>query len=152
MIITLLIISIALFVFGCKFGSTMEWEDHAGWIAPIVVGGAGTVIFLIMSSLYFIEIVKVEQTIDNRIELYESYNEDIKAQVDAVAIQYIDYEGEIYENFSTQDILLIVPELDANTVVMEQIALYETNQLKLLNLQEKKIDLSFNKFLLYWGH
>ena len=47
--------------------------------------------------------------------------------------------------------LLIVPELDANTVIMEQIALYEANEQKILELREKKIDLSISKFILYFG-
>lgn len=150
MYLTILVFGIICLIIGIVFGGRYDWGD--GWyIAPMVAGVVLTFIFTILCCVSLVDIITVEITIDERIELYESYNADIKLQVDAVAREYVDYEAEIYDNFATQDILLIVPELDANTVIMEQIALYEANELKILELREQRLNLQKDKFLLYWG-
>lgn len=151
MILTILLVGIILLVISLWLGSKKEWIEESAWIGLFVLGTLIILVSGIWSLAQFYEIKQIEHTNEQRIKLYEDYNAEIKLQVDAVALQYLDHESEIYEQFNSTEILLIVPELNSNTVIMEQIALYEENELKLLELREQKINLSFMKFILYWG-
>ena len=93
--------------------------------------------------------------IDDKIAMYQEENEKIEEQMDALVSQYMEYESDTYgelKNDSSITLISLYPELKADELVKEQISVYITNNEKIKELKEDKINLKTKKWLLYFGH
>lgn len=136
------IIAISFFVWAQK----SPWDERDGKYA--VVGIAITlavvagVAFVICGVTY-----KSTETIDARIELYTNENAEIENTIAVIASEYQEFEKETYEALlKNPEIILVVPELNSNTIVQEQIKIYKENRAKIIALQEEKL----NRNILRW--
>lgn len=91
--------------------------------------------------------------IDQKIELYTKENAAIEERISGLVNGYMSYEKETYQEFSgdAMTILTVYPELKSDTLVQEQIKLYNENYQKVLELKAQKIDVSRAKWILYFG-
>ena len=91
--------------------------------------------------------------IDEKIELYTQENAAIEERISGLVNGYMSYEKETYQEFSgdAMTILTVYPELKSDTLVQEQIRLYNENYQKILKLKAQKIDVSRAKWILYFG-
>ena len=96
-----------------------------------------------------------ESRIDAKLEMYEKENARIEQSVEIVVKDYLDHENKVYDNITTENAVTVValayPELASKDIVKEQIALYESNNKKIKDLKEQKIDIRLEKFWLYFG-
>lgn len=105
-------------------------KELYAWIA-IIAGVAS--IFLLVWVAALIITVGNGYTIDNKIAMYEKENASIEKNIDVTIRDYMD------------------SELKSDTLVQKQIEVYVTNNDKIRQLKEKKIDLANAKWKLYFG-
>lgn len=91
--------------------------------------------------------------IDQKIELYTQENAAIEERISGLVNGYMSYEKETYQEFSgdAMTILTVYPELKSDTLVQEQIRLYNENYQKVVTLKAEKINVSRAKWILYFG-
>lgn len=91
--------------------------------------------------------------IDQKIELYTKENAAIEERISGLVNGYMSYEKETYQEFSgdAMTILTVYPELKSDTLVQEQIRLYNENYQKVVALKAEKINVSRAKWILYFG-
>jgi len=92
--------------------------------------------------------------IDEKIELYETTNEQIDKQVKEMVLAYMEYEGETFERVSEKDaetLVTLFPNLKSDELVQSQMKIYIQNKANILALKERKINLKPQKWWLYFG-
>ena len=93
--------------------------------------------------------------LDERIELARTQNEDIEQKVMLVVEKYMNHESDTYKSLKPDEAILaasIYPELQSNTLVQEQIKVYENNNKKITSLKEEAIGLKIKRWWLYFGN
>ena len=143
MIIAILIISVILTVICArKIGDANYISDnevpYAIGIAFGIVGIVGAFVAAFIVGSY---VVKAD-TIDERMELYQTENARIEKDIETIVEQYKEYEGEMFRDISTEDTIstvVLYPVLKTNTLVMSQIDIYVENNEKIKELKEEKI-------------
>lgn len=113
------------------------------------------IIMLVVAIIAIIGIFELSSAhnIDQKIELYTQENTAIEERISGLVNGYMAYEKETYQEFSgdAMTILTVYPELKSDTLVQEQIRLYNENYKKVLELKAQKIDISRAKWILYFG-
>lgn len=125
------------------------WDDEDLALAP----GALFLIFTILTIIFTFSVVG-GRVIDSKIEMYMEENENIEADLNLLVEQYMKYESDTYgelKNESGITLISLYPELKADVLVTKQIEVYIANNEKIKELKENKIDLSVNKWWLYFG-
>ena len=137
-----LIIAICFFVWAMK----SRWHERDGKYT--VAGIAITLAFFAGIALIFCGVqYKNTETVDARIELYTAENEKIEMTMATIASEYKEFEKETYESLlKNPEIVLVIPELNSNTIIQEQIKIYKENKAKIIALQEEKL----NRDILRW--
>jgi len=65
--------------------------------------------------------------------------------------EYKEFEKETYESLlKNPEIVLVIPELNSNIIVQEQIQIYKSNRAKLLELQEEKLSRDILRWWLFF--
>lgn len=154
------ILSLALLVlFGVKFVKAlkegMEYDEGPTGFYLVMV-----IIFGILSAVFLgwifclINTVGTGATIDKKIAMYEEENTSIEENIDVIVRSYMNFEASTYGQLKDKDAINLVslfPELKSDTLVQQQINVYVSNNNKIKTLKEEKIDLSKEKWKLYFG-
>ena len=147
----LLIIYIAITVVGILLMN--EWDyDLLGYILLIL--GLGSAIIFGITVVANMDEVASGKVINQKISMYQTENRNIEEQVDAVVKQYMEHEDNTFETARSKDTMTLVslyPELKSDSLVKEQISVYNKNNAQIKKLKEKKIDVSVAKWWLYFG-
>lgn len=150
MIIVLLAISICLIIAGAIILS--KFSDEAG--IPITILGVICTIISVIATLVLVGQVAKLRVIDEKIEMYEEQNIQIESQIAECVKQYQEYEGNIITEVKPESYITLVslyPELKADALVSKQIEIYISNNEKIKELKEFKIDGSTYRWWLYFG-
>ncbi len=147
----LLVVSIAILLIGGRLAD--GWDFELVGIFLVIVGVLSLVVFGIfeIDSLYTISSGKV---VDQKISMYQSENSEIENQVDTLVKQYMTHENETFDKSDKKDTMTLVslyPELKSDSLVNEQIKIYNKNNSQIKKLKEEKIDVSVAKWWLYFG-
>ena len=120
-------------------------------------GGLGTLASVVVA-IYLIISISGLMVIDDKIAMYEKENKSIEKSVSIIVKNYQDYESEMFKNAkleSTENFIAVAtqiyPELKSNDLVKEQINIYVSNNKKIKELKEEKIDYKAFKWWLYFG-
>lgn len=147
----LLIICIAITVVGILLMN--EWDyDLLGYILLIL--GLGSAIVFGITVVANMNVVASGKVINQKISMYQTENRNIEEQVDTLVKQYMEHEDNTFENARLKDTMTLVslyPELKSDSLVKEQISVYNKNNAQIKKLKEKKIDVSVAKWWLYFG-
>lgn len=133
------------------FNSDYRHEDVGLTVA--VIGG----IILAASIIAMIFVgadLATSHTIDDKIALYEYENSIIEEKVNLSVTTYLEYEQGTLQALTPENaanFVCLYPELSADSVVQQQIATYLRNHDNIVNLKLKKINLSVNRWWLYFG-
>lgn len=149
MIIVLLAISICLIIAGV----ILLRDGNEGGIPLIVGGGFATLIALVAMLLLIGSVTKL-RVIDEKIDMYEEENIQIESQIAECVNQYQEYEGNIMTEVKSESYITLVslyPELKADALVSKQIEIYVSNNEKIKELKESKINGSIYRWWLYFG-
>ena len=145
MFILLFVIAVALIVLAVLN------EDLAG-----VFGILGGLIGFIALIGIFVNIgfLVYGRTLDDKIAMYEHENAAIEQSVDILVKDYYKHESDIYSSLKPENAVLFAsayPELQSNELVTKQLEIYVDNNNKIKGLKVDQINLSRNRFWLYFG-
>lgn len=94
------------------------------------------------------------RTIQAKIDMYNEENSNIEKSMDILIQQYMDYESNTYKNLKGESSITLVslyPELKADKLIEQQLAIYVENNNKIKSLKEDKINISNYRWWLYFG-
>lgn len=94
------------------------------------------------------------RVIEAKIQMYTDENTYIEEQLDILVSQYMEYESDTYKEFKNKDSVTLVslyPDLKSDELVKKQCDTYVDNSNKIKALKEEKINLSTEKWMLYFG-
>ena len=94
------------------------------------------------------------RTLDDKIAMYEQENAAIEQSVDVLVKDYYKHESDTYSSLKPENAVLFAsayPELQSNELATKQLEIYVENNNKIKELKEDQINLSRNKFWLYFG-
>lgn len=145
MFILLFVIAVALIVLAVLN------EDLAG-----VFGILGGLIGFIALIGIFVNIgfLVYGRTLDDKIAMYEQENAAIEQSVDVLVKDYYKHESDTYSSLNPENAVLFAsayPELQSNELVTKQLEIYVENNNKIKGLKVDQINLSRNRFWLYFG-
>ena len=118
------------------------------WVSGIVVLGS----FISFCSLS--TTVSTENTIDEKIKMYQEENANIEKDIDKVVKEYLKHEHDTYadlKNESSITLVTLFPDLKSDNLVQQQLNIYVRNNSTIKYLKEEKIDISKKKWILYFG-
>lgn len=140
----LVILGICLFII--LFGAAIDSEIIAG-----LGGFAGTIAFFALLGLLLCYPFEV----DRKIDMYNEENTNIETKIKDTVRAYMNYEQETYNKIikdaDLTTIVLKYPELNSNELVKSEIEMYKTNNDKIKQLKEDKIDKEMIAWWLYFG-
>ena len=145
MFILLFVIAVALIVLGVLL------DDFAEYFV-----GIGSIVCIIALVGIFINIDCLirGRTLDDKIAMYEQENAAIEQSVDVLVKDYYKHESDTYISLSPENAVLFAsayPELQSNELATKQLEIYVDNNNKIKELKEDQINLSKNRFWLYFG-
>lgn len=94
------------------------------------------------------------RTLDDKITMYEQENAAIEQSVDVLVKDYYKHESDTYSSLKPENAVLFAsayPELQSNELATKQLEIYVENNNKIKGLKEDQINLSRNRFWLYFG-
>lgn len=94
------------------------------------------------------------RTLDDKIAMYEQENTTIEQSVDVLVKDYYRHESDTYSSLKPENAVLFAsayPELQSNELATKQLEIYVQNNNKIKELKEDQINLSKNRFWLYFG-
>lgn len=94
------------------------------------------------------------RTLDDKIAMYEQENAAIEQSVDVLVKDYYKHESDTYSSLKPENAVLFAsayPELQSNELATKQLEIYVENNNKIKELKEDQINLSRNRFWLYFG-
>lgn len=94
------------------------------------------------------------RTLDDKITMYEQENTAIEQSVDVLVKDYYKHESDTYSSLKPENAVLFAsayPELQSNELATKQLEIYVENNNKIKELKEDQINLSRNRFWLYFG-
>lgn len=150
MIIVLIVISIIIFILGFFAIDDYDFQN-------IIMGGSflGFIIKLGVLIYLLVKIIEL-RVINDKIELYQTQNEEIENKVELVVKQYMEHENKIFTGLKTDEsyitLITLYPELKSDKLIEQEINLYEENNKKILELKEQKINEKIYKWWVYFGN
>lgn len=151
MIFVILAISILMFILGVFLFAEFELE-FIGCCTGLL-----SVITFLISIIVLITLccsVTNLRTVDARIEMYQEENTRIEQQIAETVQQYQQHETNIFTEVAPESSMTLValyPELKSDALVQQQIEIYISNNEKIKELREEKIQGSVNRWWLYFG-
>lgn len=126
------------------------------WLDEDDLGGFGIIIVAIALLGIFINIgcLVRGRTLDDKIAMYEQENTAIEQSIDVLVKDYYKHESDTYNSLKPENAVLFAsayPELQSNNLAMKQLEIYVENNDKIKELKEDRINLSRNRFWLYFG-
>ena len=154
MLILFVIIGVLLMVSGILvYCLTHRGEDNPFSYFGIAFGIIMTVTSLIVLLIGGVKISK-SRTIDDKIAMYEEENTKIEASVTQAVEKYLEHELNIFDDLQGADIstlLVIYPEINGNDLVKKQIEIYVSNNDKVRELKNERLNIDVWRFWVYFG-
>lgn len=111
--------------------------------------------FIALIGIFFnIGLLVRGRTLDDKITMYEQENTAIEQSVDVLVKDYYKHESDTYSSLKPENAVLFAsayPELQSNELATKQLEIYVDNNNKIKELKEDQINLSKNRFWLYFG-
>lgn len=135
-------------------------------IACIATSGAEEVCFVVAVFGYIVAVivlfifvlmvpeVATASKIDEKIVMYEKENAKIEAQMDVLVSEYMQWEKDTFSDFKAEEssitLVALLPDLKSDELVKEQINIYTSNNAKIKELKEEKIDIQTKRWILFF--
>lgn len=94
------------------------------------------------------------RTLDDKIAMYKQENAAIEQSVDVLVKDYYRHESDTYSSLTPENAVLFAsayPELQSNELATKQLEIYVENNNNIKELKKDQINLSSNRFWLYFG-
>lgn len=160
MLILILGLSVIAFViFILRFIKTPESSSYSfgirnlysllAWFFGILVILSVILIVILLPSMVS------ENALNQKITMYQEENAIIEQDIDRIVDAYLEHEKGTFSDLKTEEtsitLVTLFPELKSDTLVQQQLEIYVSNNAKIKELKEKKINLSTKKWFLYFG-
>lgn len=145
MFILLFVIAVALIVLAVLLDDFAEVFVELGSIVCIIA---------LIGIFVNIGLLVRGRTLDDKIAMYEQENTAIEQSVDVLVKDYYKHESDTYSSLKPENAVLFAsayPELQSNELATKQLEIYVDNNNKIKELKEDQINLSKNRFWLYFG-
>ena len=145
MFILLFVIAVALIVLGVLLDDFAEYFVGIGSIVCIIA-----LVGIFINIDYLIR----GRTLDDKIAMYEQENAAIEQSVDVFVKDYYRHESDTYSSLTPENAVLFAsayPELQSNELATKQLEIYVENNNNIKELKKDQINLSKNRFWLYFG-
>lgn len=153
MILTILVIFLMLSLI---FSITKKDDDLREVLSILCIFITGVLMVCSLPTLLPCVSSTYERTIDEKIALYEQENAMIEANINAMVCEYMQYESSVIDTYApsgnAMTMVMVYPELKADTLVQKQIEIMTRNNEQIKALKEEKINISKNRWLLYFGN
>ena len=151
MLTLLLVVSFAIIGIGIFM---VQFTDHNdGGIVTTIVGVILAALFLAIICVNAPRVARAD-IIDEKIAMYEEENKKIEQEIDRIVEGYLKHEKDTYTDLKAEDspitLITLFPELKADELVQQQIAVYIANREEIKLLKEEKIDLKLWEWVLYF--
>ena len=141
MLILLFVLSIILMIFfSFIIDSLSQFFGRVAIVILVIIG-------------FFTFKVATSSTIDNKITMYQEENAAIDQRFDRIVEEYLKQNPDTSVSPEADSITLIalIPELQSNTFIQQQLNIYSYNNSRIEELRNKKINITKLKWLLYFG-
>lgn len=148
MILVILGIFIGLLILGVVL------DDGWGSGAPLIATGVIVGICAFIAAIILTACVSGLTVIDEKIEMYETENQQIEEQIADMVAQYQEYETDIFTDVDPEDAMVVIaryPELKSDTLVQKQMDVYISNKETIKSLKAQKISGKVMRWWLYFG-
>lgn len=144
MIILLMVITIIIFII---LIATDYWEE-------LIVFPLGAFIIEFIALICCLVGLIDMRIINQKIDLYKTQNKAIENKIEITIKNYMEYEGSTFKELKGDSYIQLVnlyPELKADKLVQQQIDLYLSNNKKIIELKEEKLNGIIYKWWIYFG-
>lgn len=149
------IVVLAIFIVCIVFCCIYRDEDAVvGWGVGTMLSGIcfiGLIIAIICGATQ----LATSKKIDAKIEMYTEENTKIELAITETVEKYLEHEYKIFDSLQGEDIqtlLVVYPEINSNELVKHQMEIFISNNDKIKQLKNDKINLSTWKYLIYFGN
>ena len=143
---------ILLLIIGIGLICCIFMKDDVG---EVFMAFGGMIFFVALIGIFVnIGILINGRTLDDKIAMYEQENAAIEQSVDVLVKDYYRHESDTYSSLTPENAVLFAsayPELQSNELATKQLEIYVDNNNKIKELKEDQINLSRNRFWLYFG-
>lgn len=152
LVLGFIVMAIVTIVYARKY---VRNKDSGADIGSSVSGAIAVMLLFLICCL--LPSVATEDTIDDKIAMYQEENIIIEQKIDKIVKEYMKHEKETLTfdfEVSEEDSIILLqlyPELKSNTLVEQQLSTYVDNEEKIRDLKEKKLDMPKIKWILYFG-
>ncbi len=153
MLILLSVISLIVIIAGLimYFKSDYRHEE-----AGTIIAGCGAIVFAIaiIAMICVGAVLATSHTIDEKITLYEQENRVIEEKINLTVTTYLAHEQETLTALTPENaanFVALIPELNSDSVVQQQIATYLENHETIVSLRVEKINLAKSRWWMYFG-
>lgn len=163
MLIMLFAIGFVILIFGivcyakqsCFASGFFKWVYRNDWFYWTLntIGCILVSLTLIATMLFVAPVYSESIVIDDKIALYEEENVKIEQSVSLFVEDYKNYESSTFEDLKMDDLTVVFsmyPELKSNELVVEQIKLHVSNNAKIKELKELKLDYRVYEWWLFF--
>lgn len=151
--VVLLLASIALGIIAHRIYN--KGYDGAGFTLGVIAAVLGAVSAILgIYTCYLWYDVSTGEAIEQMIAMYQEQNEEIESSIETTVSAYMDFEERTYGELKDEDAINLVslfPELKSDVLVQQQINVYIANNDQIKQLREEQINLSRERWLLYFG-
>lgn len=143
MLIVIIAILILLII-GLNLADLDDWS-----VAPAII-----LLVAVVVEIFLVVKVQKASVIDEQIAMYQEENSAIEGQISAAIAAYQGYESETLKGLMPEDsvyMVLAYPELKSDALVEKQLEVYMSNNEKIKELKNKKIQIKVDKWWCYFG-
>lgn len=151
--IIMVLISMLSYYLGFKIFENDEYEQFS--FLAFIVGIIFTVLSIVagICCYIFLEDLCEIPIIEQKIIVYQDENKKIEEEIHTIVENYKDYESGIFDkNASVSTIVNLYPELKSDSLVKQQIDIYQKNNEQIKKLKVSLLEAKKAKFMLYFGN
>lgn len=151
MLIVFLVIGLGLFISGLYVYSYAD--DSVYGFTGSIFGGLLSVASFVVLLVGGVTISK-SRVIDQKIMMYEEENARIEYNITESVEKYLEHECDIYDSLQGDNIeilLVTYPQIKSDTLVEKQLEIFISNNDKIKQLKEERLDIQVWRFWVYFG-
>lgn len=151
-----LVALVVFLVLRIKYPSKDDFKYTSHDFFTFMSWASGLVALLLVIAICSLSpIVFTENTIDEKIKMYQEENANIEKDIDKVVKEYLKHEHDTYADLKTEEssitLVTLFPDLKSDNLVQQQLEIYVKNNETIKHLKEDKIDIAKKKWILYFG-
>lgn len=151
--IIMVLISMLSYYLGFKIFENDEYEQFS--FPAFIVSIIFTVLSIVagICCYIFLEDLCEIPIIEQKIIVYQDENKKIEEEIHTIVENYKDYESEVFsKNTSVSTLVNLYPELKSDSLVKQQIDIYQKNNEQIKKLKISLLEAKKAKFMLYFGN